>query len=77
MPTLSAFDGEEISCALVAQPDFQSFAGHREIALDDSHGAVMLPVLAQPLEQKLAFDFLMLLITEFRPQAVARMLPFR
>src|SRR5215813_4940659 len=59
-PALSAFDREEIPCALVAQSDFQFLAGHREIALDDAHGTVMLPVFGQPLEQKLALDFLML-----------------
>src|SRR4030095_11674039 len=45
VPTLSAFDREEIPCALVAQPDFQFRAGHREIALDDALGAATLPVL--------------------------------
>jgi hypothetical protein len=44
----------------VAQPDFQFLAGHRKIALDDAPGAATLPVLGQPLEQKLALDFLML-----------------
>ena len=59
-PTLSAFNREEIPCALVAQPDFQFLPSHRKIILDDAHGAVMLPVPGQPPEQKLALDFLML-----------------